>query len=87
MRLHLILPNRQASNHIVDDPSRIVTRQPPDDWRFVDNIVCCGCWRCFQSSIREPDYPVPRVVRSDILDRLVDELHDEPERRICLCTD
>lgn len=78
-------PNRQTSNNIVDDPSRIVSRQPSDYWSFVDNIMCCCRRRCLQASFRETTNSVPRVVRADVVDRSVDYLHDDQRKYVSLC--
>jgi hypothetical protein len=74
---HLVLPDSQASDHIVDDPPRVVSRQPSDYGCFVDNIMCCCCWRGLETSFREPTNPVPRIICADIFDRFVHHLHDD----------
>jgi hypothetical protein len=71
----IIVPDSESCDNIVDDPSWIVSRQPSEYRGFVDEIVCGGCWRCLETLLRETTDSVPRIVRTDILDRGINHLH------------
>ena len=66
--------NGQACNHVVDDPSDVVSRQPSDDRELVKDVVCCR-GRCrFQPLFREPTNTIPGIVRLHVLGHAVDDL-------------
>ena len=72
---YFILPNRQPGDHIVDDPSWVVSRQPSEYRGFVDDVVGGGCWCRLETLLRETTDSVPRIVRTDIVDRGINDLH------------
>jgi hypothetical protein len=71
----IIVPDSESRDNVVDDPSWVVSRQPSENRGFVDEIVCGGCWRCLESLLREKTDSVPRIVRTDIVDRGINHLH------------
>ena len=69
--------HRKPSDHIVDEPSIVVLREPTDDGQFVDEIVSRRCWQSPGSLGSELARPVPGVVIPLIADEFLGGVHDE----------
>lgn len=67
----------KSGNHIVDQPSVVVSWEPADDGEFVDCMVNRRCWYGSRSLGSELGRPVPGVVISLLIDKLAEELHHD----------